>query len=125
MQADAVMSPATLEKHVDRTGSKELMTQLPTAVEAIIKTKEHICFAPHCIWYVYSSLYCAAAVHHTYVPFLFEKSPPWIMKPFMILWNGEPLKWRGSVVSLPMPASPVHSWRKFSAVWQLLHQSDR
>lgn len=34
----------------------------------------------------------------------------------MILWNGDPLKWRGSPKSLLMPASPVQSCRKFSAV---------
>ncbi len=54
----------------------------------------------------------------THVPFLLEKSPPWIMNPLMILWNGDPLKCNGRLVPLPMPPSPVQSCRKFSAVWQ-------
>lgn len=57
----------------------------------------------------------------TYVPSLFEKSPPWIIKPFMILWNGDPLRCRGNPVAFPMPASPVQSCRKFSAVWHVAH----
>lgn len=52
----------------------------------------------------------------THVPFLAEKSPPWIMKLLMILWNGEPLKWSGWLVVCPMPASPVDNCLKFSAV---------
>ena len=31
------------------------------------------------------------------------------------LWNKQPLKWRG-FPDFPVPASPVHSCRKFSAV---------
>lgn len=41
------------------------------------------------------------------------------MKPLMILWNGEPLNWSGNPVTLPVPASPVQSCRKFSAVWHV------
>lgn len=42
------------------------------------------------------------------VPFLFVKSPPWIINCGIIRWNGQSLK--------PIPFSCVHSARKFSAV---------
>ncbi len=42
----------------------------------------------------------------------------------LTLWNGQPLKWRG-FPDFPLPASPVHSCRKFSAVChKRLIQSD-
>lgn len=34
----------------------------------------------------------------------------------LLLWNGHPLKCRGFPVDVPVPFSPVHSARKFSAV---------
>lgn len=37
------------------------------------------------------------------------------MKPVMIRWNLEPLKWRGTPAAV-LPDSPVQSWRKLSAV---------
>lgn len=45
-----------------------------------------------------------------------QVSLAWIMKPLMIRWNGAPLKCSGSPMDLPVPASPVHSCLKFSAV---------
>lgn len=49
------------------------------------------------------------------VPLPRVKSPPWHMKSLITRWKAEPLKWRG-LPDLPIPFSPVHRHRKFSAV---------
>merc|ERR1719301_520072 len=50
------------------------------------------------------------------VPLPFVKSPPWHMKPGMILWKVEPIKLKVFPLR-PAPFSPVHKHRKFSAVF--------
>eukprot|EP00929_Paragymnodinium_shiwhaense_P103025 TRINITY_DN662_c1_g1_i1.p2 TRINITY_DN662_c1_g1~~TRINITY_DN662_c1_g1_i1.p2 ORF type:complete len:102 (-),score=17.35 TRINITY_DN662_c1_g1_i1:25-330(-) len=50
------------------------------------------------------------------VPLPRVKSPPWHMKLLITRWKALPLKCRG-LPERPMPFSPVHKARKFSAVF--------
>ena len=82
VQADSMVSPAVLRKHAC-TDTEE--AQHAIAAEASIRIKVHLCRTLSCDMYGFKTVRFTIAMHHTYVPFLLEKSPPCNMNPFMIL----------------------------------------